>query len=62
VQVSPVGLIDMRRYSCPNLVLGVFALAYGVVADIASPAERGGYVGVVSFWSDVLHNCPIFTE
>jgi hypothetical protein len=29
---------------------GVFALTYGVVADIASPAERGGFVGIVSFW------------
>ena len=29
-------------------MLGVFAVAYGVVADIASPAERGSFVGAVS--------------
>lgn len=40
-----------------DLRVGVFALAYGVVADIAGPAERGGYVGIMSFWSDaLLHN------
>ena len=26
----------------------MYAVAYGVVADIASPAERGSYVGAVS--------------
>ena len=27
--------------------LGTISIAYGVVADIASPAERGSYVGAV---------------
>jgi len=31
-------------------VAGTFAIAYGVLADIATPAERGSYVGVVAFW------------
>lgn len=26
---------------------GTISIAYGVVADIASPAERGSYVGLV---------------
>lgn len=29
--------------------VGGVAIAYGVAADIASPAERGGYVGILSF-------------
>lgn len=28
---------------------GIFSVAYGVVADIATPAERGSYVAAVSF-------------
>lgn len=31
-------------------VAGTFAIAYGVLADIATPAERGSYVDVVAFW------------
>jgi MFS family permease len=31
-------------------VAGTFAIVYGVLADIATPAERGSYVGVVAFW------------
>lgn len=28
---------------------GTFSIAYGVIADVASPAERGSFVSVVSF-------------
>jgi hypothetical protein len=28
---------------------GTFSIAYGVITDIASPAERGSFVSVVSF-------------
>jgi len=55
--VANIGLALQRSY--PALLVlrmiqsagisGVFAIAYGVVADIASPAERGGFVGIVSF-------------
>ena len=31
-------------------VAGTFPIAYGVLADVASPAERGSYIGVVAFW------------
>lgn len=27
--------------------LGTIAIAYGVISDIATPAERGSYVGVL---------------
>ncbi|KAH7309171.1 multidrug resistance protein [Stachybotrys elegans] len=30
-------------------ISGAFSVAYGVIADIASPAERGSYVSIVSF-------------
>ena len=28
---------------------GTFSIAYGVVTDVASPAERGSFVSLVSF-------------
>jgi len=31
-------------------ISGTFAIAYGVLADITTPAERGSYIGVVAFW------------
>lgn len=31
-------------------VAGTFAIAYGVLADVTTSAERGSYVGVVAFW------------
>lgn len=31
-------------------VAGTFAIAYGVLADIVTPAERGSYVGDIAFW------------
>lgn len=31
-------------------VAGTFAIAYGVLADVVTPAERGSYVGLVAFW------------
>lgn len=32
--------------------IGIFSVAYGVVSDIATPAERGSYVAAVSFAYD----------
>ena len=29
--------------------MGSFSIAYGVVSDIATPAERGSFAGVVAF-------------
>ncbi len=31
-------------------IAGTFAIAYGVLADITTPAERGSHVGIVAFW------------
>lgn len=31
-------------------IAGTFAIAYGVLADVTTPAERGSYIGVVAFW------------
>lgn len=33
--------------SDPNVCPGTIAIAYGFIADIAPPAERGSYVGVL---------------
>ncbi|KAJ9610599.1 hypothetical protein H2200_005376 [Cladophialophora chaetospira] len=30
-------------------IAGTFAIAYGVLADVTTPAERGSYVGIVAF-------------
>ena len=30
------------------MYVGTFSIAYGVVADIATPAERGSYVSALS--------------
>ena len=47
VQKSLVGLILLRVVQSVG-VSGAFAITYGAIADIASPAERGSYVGVVA--------------
>jgi MFS family permease len=47
LQKSLVGLIFLRVVQSVG-ISGAFAITYGVIADIASPAERGSYVGVVA--------------
>ena len=37
----------IRLHNCD--CIGTFAVAYGVLADIASPAERGSYAGFIAF-------------
>jgi Na+/melibiose symporter-like transporter len=49
LQRSFAALFVLRMLQASG-VAGTFAIAYGVVADIATPAERGSYVGVVAFW------------
>lgn len=39
----------MGRLMPQSPTLGTFAITYGVLADIASPAERGSYVGAIAF-------------
>ena len=34
--------------------IGTFSIAYGVVSDIAHPAERGYFVGIVAFGYVIL--------
>lgn len=57
--MQSAGISGKRRYSVHPIMhmrlssdlqrLGTFSIAYGVVSDVASPAERGSFVGVVSF-------------
>lgn len=47
LQKSLVGLILLRVVQSVG-ISGAFAITYGAIADIASPAERGSYVGVVA--------------
>jgi hypothetical protein len=47
LQKSLVGLILLRVMQSVG-ISGAFAITYGAIADIASPAERGSYVGVVA--------------
>ena len=46
-----VVLAFSRAFVCTEIVLiqvpATIAIGYGVVSDIASPSERGGYVGAV---------------
>ncbi|KAK2796537.1 hypothetical protein FQN51_009317 [Onygenales sp. PD_10] len=48
LQRSYIALLLLRMLQSAG-ISGIFALAYGVVGDIASPAERGGYVGLLAF-------------
>jgi len=49
LQQSFASLFVLRMLQAAG-VAGTFAIAYGVLADIATPAQRGSYVGVVAFW------------
>ncbi|KAI9847100.1 MAG: hypothetical protein M1837_003218 [Sclerophora amabilis] len=47
VQKSFVALLLLRMLQSAG-ISGVFSIAYGVLADISTPAERGTYVGALS--------------
>ena len=49
IQSSFPALLVLRMVQAAG-VSGTFSVAYGVVADIASAADRGSCVGVLSFW------------
>ncbi|KAL8643680.1 MAG: hypothetical protein Q9226_008193 [Calogaya cf. arnoldii] len=40
-------VIALLVYFCANV--GTFSIAYGVLVDISTPAERGSYVSALSF-------------
>lgn len=48
VQSSFPALLMLRMLQSAG-ISGTFSVAYGVVSDIASPAERGSFVGIVAF-------------
>ena len=53
-----VGEIGEVMSGCRAVLMltGTFSIAYGVITDIATPAERGSYVSIVSFaW---VHDLP----
>ncbi|KAL8940037.1 MAG: hypothetical protein Q9211_002468 [Gyalolechia sp. 1 TL-2023] len=45
---SYAGLLGLRVVQA-LAISGTFSIAYGVITDVASPAERGSYVNMVSF-------------
>ncbi|MCJ1435229.1 hypothetical protein MMC27_004601 [Xylographa pallens] len=47
VQKSYAALFALRMLQSAG-ISGTFSIAYGVVADVTSPAERGSFVGIVS--------------
>lgn len=47
--ISGKTLISWLNTTITLIGKGVFSVAYGVVTDIATPAERGSYVAAVSF-------------
>ncbi|KAF2802420.1 major facilitator superfamily transporter [Mytilinidion resinicola] len=48
LQKSFVALLLLRMLQSAG-ISGTFSVAYGVIADIATPAERGAFVGALSF-------------
>ncbi|MCJ1337330.1 hypothetical protein MMC09_002612 [Bachmanniomyces sp. S44760] len=48
LQTSFEALFVLRMLQSAG-ISGAFSIAYGVVADLASPAERGSFVGIASF-------------
>ncbi|ORY56952.1 major facilitator superfamily domain-containing protein [Pseudomassariella vexata] len=56
--VSYISLVALRVMQALT-ISGVFSIAYGVVTYIASPAERGSFVGAVSFASTPLASVTI---
>ena len=52
-------LFDVVRNTLLIWQIATISIAYGVVADIASPAERGSFVGAVLCGSVILmlHSC-----
>jgi MFS family permease len=43
------GMLCVQSLTWLLMIPGTFSIAYGVVTDIASPAERGSFVSAVSF-------------
>lgn len=57
LQSSFPALLMLRMVQAAG-VSGTFSVAYGVVADIASAAERGTHVGVLSFRQVITQQAP----
>ena len=43
------GMFSVLALDPTLMSLGTFSIAYGVITDVASPAERGSFVSAVSF-------------
>lgn len=54
---SSFGLLFFLRMLQSAGVSGTFSITYGVMSDLFTPAERGGYAGLISFLYD-SHPCP----
>lgn len=46
---SDFGLLFFLRMVQSAGISGTFSVTYGVLSDLFTPAERGGYAGVISF-------------
>ncbi len=43
------GMLYVLNLGFLLIISGTFSIAYGVITDVASPAERGSFVSAVSF-------------
>ena len=43
------GMLSVPVFGSLLMSSGTFSIAYGVITDVASPAERGSFVSAVSF-------------
>jgi MFS family permease len=49
LQTSFAALFVLRMVQASG-VAGTYAIAYGIVSDLATPAERGTFAGIVALW------------
>lgn len=45
---QPEALLSLSTLSVYKIELGTFSFAYGVLGDLTTPANRGGYIGFIS--------------
>lgn len=42
-------LYKWQEATCQRTLVGTFSVAYGVIADMSTPGERGAFVSALSF-------------
>lgn len=57
---STFGLLFFLRMVQSAGISGTFSVTYGVLSDLFTPAERGGYAGIISFL--YVNTVPSFSQ